>query len=96
MVDVEFLAPADVKLKKHRPKLVRNFRVLRFDACAAALRRPVCRRPLKDGFYDHSQDSVESILLKFGPSASTKNQTRPKDEPDWLIHIPMGVNSWTY
>lgn len=39
-VDVEFLAPADVKLKKHRPKLVRNFRVLRFDACAAALRRP--------------------------------------------------------
>jgi hypothetical protein len=39
-VEVEFLAPADVKLKKHRPKLVRDFRVLQFAACAAALRQP--------------------------------------------------------
>jgi hypothetical protein len=40
MVQVEFLAPADVKLKKHHPKLVSNFRVLQFPACAAALYRP--------------------------------------------------------
>jgi hypothetical protein len=39
-VDVEFLAPTDVKMKKNRPKLVDDFRVLLVPACAAALRRP--------------------------------------------------------
>jgi len=39
-VDVEFLAPAEVKFKKRQPKLVENFRVLQFPACAAALRQP--------------------------------------------------------
>ena len=40
-VDVEFLAPADVKLKKNHPKLVEGFRVLQFPACAAAFAHPV-------------------------------------------------------
>jgi hypothetical protein len=39
-VDVEFLAPSDVKLKKNRPKLLGDFRVLQFSACAAAFTRP--------------------------------------------------------
>lgn len=39
-VEVEFLAPSDVKLKKNHPKLVEGFRVLQFPACAAALRHP--------------------------------------------------------
>jgi hypothetical protein len=39
-VEVEFLAPAGVKLKKNHPKLVEGFRVLKFTACAAAFRRP--------------------------------------------------------
>jgi len=39
-VEVEFLAPADVKLKKNHPKLVEGFRVLQFPACAAAFERP--------------------------------------------------------
>jgi hypothetical protein len=39
-VDVEFLAPADVKMRKNRPKLVEDFRILQVPACAAALRRP--------------------------------------------------------
>jgi hypothetical protein len=39
-VEVEFLAPADVKLKKNHPKLVENFRVLQFPACAAAFEHP--------------------------------------------------------
>jgi hypothetical protein len=39
-VEVEFLAPADVKLKKNHPKLVEGFRVLQFPACAAAFGRP--------------------------------------------------------
>ena len=39
-VEVEFLAPADVKLKKNDPKLVEGFRVLQFPACAAAFEHP--------------------------------------------------------
>jgi hypothetical protein len=39
-VEVEFLAPADVKLKKNHPKLVEGFRVLQFPACAAAFGHP--------------------------------------------------------
>lgn len=39
-VEVEFLAPSNVKLKKNRPKLVEGFRVLQFPACAAAFENP--------------------------------------------------------
>jgi hypothetical protein len=39
-VEVEFLAPADVKLTKNHPKLVAGFRVLQFPARAAAFRPP--------------------------------------------------------
>ncbi len=40
-VEVEFLAPKEVKLKKHRPKLVQGFRVIRADGCSAAFHAPV-------------------------------------------------------
>jgi hypothetical protein len=39
-VDVEFLAPAEVRLKRNHPKLVEGFRVLQFPACAAAFVHP--------------------------------------------------------
>ena len=39
-IDVEFLAPADVKLKKNHPKLVEGFRVLQFPAFAVAFQDP--------------------------------------------------------
>jgi len=57
---------------------------------------PFARRPLKDGFYDHCQTCVEYILLEFGPSAPTKNQTAPKDETDCRVYVPMGEHSWMY
>ena len=40
-VEVEFLASDDVELKKNHPKLVEDFRVLRFPAFAAAFASPV-------------------------------------------------------
>ncbi len=40
-VQVEFLAPTEVKLKKNKPKLLRGFRVLQADACAVAFHAPV-------------------------------------------------------
>ncbi|MBI3408701.1 MAG: nucleotidyl transferase AbiEii/AbiGii toxin family protein [Planctomycetes bacterium] len=40
-VEVEFLAPKGVKLKKNRPKLLQGFRVLQADACGTAFHAPV-------------------------------------------------------
>jgi hypothetical protein len=40
-VEVEFLAPREVKLKRNRPRLLAGFRVLQADACATAFREPV-------------------------------------------------------
>jgi hypothetical protein len=56
--------------------------------------KPNTRRPLKDGFHDHSQNCVEYVLLKFGPSAPTKKQTAPKDQTNWRVYMPMGEHSW--
>jgi hypothetical protein len=39
-VEIEFLAPRDVKLAKNHPKLVEGFRVLQFPACGAAFGNP--------------------------------------------------------
>jgi len=40
-VEVEFLAPKEVKLKKNRPKLLADFRVLQIEACSEAFHNPV-------------------------------------------------------
>ncbi len=40
-VEVEFLAPREVKLKKNRPKRLKGFRVLLADACGTAFTAPV-------------------------------------------------------
>lgn len=40
-VEVEFLAPQEVRLKKNRPKLLQGFRVLQADACGVAFHAPV-------------------------------------------------------
>ena len=40
-VEVEFLAPKDVKLKKNKPKLLADFRVLQVEAASEAFRNPV-------------------------------------------------------
>jgi hypothetical protein len=40
-VEVELLAPKEVKLKKNRPKLLEDFRVLQIEACSEAFHAPV-------------------------------------------------------
>lgn len=40
-VEVEFLAPKEVKLKKNKPKLLTDFRVLQADGCGVAFHAPV-------------------------------------------------------
>jgi hypothetical protein len=40
-VEVEFLAPKEVRLKKNKPKLLADFRVLQADGCGVAFHAPV-------------------------------------------------------
>jgi hypothetical protein len=40
-VEVEFLAPTEVKLKRNKPKLLPGFRVLQADGCSVAFQAPV-------------------------------------------------------
>jgi len=41
LVEVDFLAAQDVKLKKNKPKLLEGFRVLKADGCGVAFNAPV-------------------------------------------------------
>lgn len=40
-VEVDFLAPQEMKMKKNKPKLLEGFRVLKADGCAVAFHAPV-------------------------------------------------------
>jgi hypothetical protein len=40
-VDVDFIAPKEVRLKKHHPRLVEDFRIIKADGCAVAFASPV-------------------------------------------------------
>jgi predicted nucleotidyltransferase len=68
-VEVEFLAPADVKLKRRHPKLVEGFRVLEFPACAAAF---------------HDAEAVELEGLMISGAANTVH-LRVASLPDFII-----------
>jgi len=68
IVEVEFLAPADVKLKKNHPKLVEDFRVLQFPAFAAA--------------FEHPKDvKVEGLMISGAPNTV---QLRVASLPDFI------------
>jgi hypothetical protein len=68
-VDVEFLAPAAVKLKKNRPKLVEDFRVLRFPVCEVA-------------FTDPESIEIEGRMIS---GASNTVRLRVVSLPDFII-----------
>ncbi|BCX49782.1 protocatechuate3,4-dioxygenase [Haloferula helveola] len=44
VVEVEFLAPKEVKTRKNKPKLLEGFRVLKADGCAAAFHSPLSQK----------------------------------------------------
>ncbi|CAN5526437.1 hypothetical protein BH18VER1_BH18VER1_09180 [soil metagenome] len=46
-VEVEFLAPTDVRLKKNKPKLLPGFRVLQTEACGVAFNSPIEQKSRK-------------------------------------------------
>jgi len=68
-VEVEFLAPKEVKLKKNRPNLLQGFRVLQTDACGTAFHAPV----------------EKEVAGKTVRGASNKVRLRVTSLPDFLI-----------
>jgi nucleotidyltransferase AbiEii toxin of type IV toxin-antitoxin system len=68
-VEVEFLAPKEVKLKKNRPKLLEGFRVLQAEGCGAA-------------FYAPEQVEVKGRMVR---GAQNKVTLRVASLPDFLV-----------
>ena len=48
---------------------------------AASTSTPNTRRPLKDGYYDHSQNCAEYIILAFGPASGIESEAPPDVSP---------------
>jgi hypothetical protein len=97
-VDVEFLAPKEVKLKKNRPKLLQGFRVLQADACGAAFRSPVTVEVegiTLLGAKNKVRVRVASILdFLIMKAHAIAGRDKPKDAYDLcycLDHFPGGV-----
>jgi hypothetical protein len=99
-VEVEFLAPADVKLKKNRPKRIEGFRVLQSSACAAAFVAPTevaVSGPMVSGVPNTVRIRVASladfIIMK---CHALEGRDKPKDVYDicyCLDEYPGGIEA---
>lgn len=98
VVDVEFLAPSDVKLEKHRPKLLPGFRVLQRSSCKAAFRAPV-GVPIKGQMIRGASNQVNVRVASLADCLVMKalalgGRDKPKDAYDLcyvLDHSPQGM-----
>jgi Nucleotidyl transferase AbiEii toxin, Type IV TA system len=99
-VDLEFLAPKDVKLQKHRPKLIKNFRVLQADGCAAAFRDPISKS-LSGQNVQGASNTVHLRIASLPDFLVMKayaigGREKPKDSYDFcycLEHVEDGMES---
>ena len=99
-VEVEFLAPADVELKKNKPKLMGGFRVLQTEGCSEAFRAPVERAlsgPNVRGAENKVRLRVASLpdflVLK---ALAIGGRDKPKDSYDLcytLGNLPDGIEA---
>lgn len=99
-VEVEFLAPKEVKLKKNRPKLLTNFRVLQADGCGVAFHAPVEQTlsgPNVRGALNTVRLNVASVpdftVMK---ALALGGRDKPKDSYDLcfcLDHFPGGMEN---
>lgn len=74
-VEVEFLAPREVTLKKNRPKFLEGFRVLQADACGAAFHAPL----------------EKEISRRTVRGASNTVRVRIASLPDFLVMKPHAL-----
>ena len=90
-VQVEFLAPHEVKLKKNRPKLLKGFRVLQADACGTAFRAPVeieieghTLRGAKNRVRFRVPSPVDFLVMK---AHALGGRDKPKDAYDLCYYL---------
>jgi len=99
-VEVEFLAPKEVKLKKHKPKLLEDFRVLQADACGVAFQSPV-ELTLRGQSVRGAQNVVKLRVASLADFVVMKahaigGRDKPKDTYDLcycLEHFPGGMEA---
>jgi len=97
-VDVEFLAPHDLKIEKNRPKLLEGFRVLKADGCGAAFHSPVEMvmlglnvRGAKNTVSLRIASIADFLVMK---AHAIGGRDKPKDAYDFcycLDHSPGGI-----
>lgn len=97
VVEVEFLAPKNVRLGKNKPKLMENFRVLQADGCAAAFNAPE-EVELKGRMIRGGRNTVRLRVASLADFVVMKahalaGRDKPKDAYDLcycLTHFPGG------
>ena len=99
LVEVEFLAPKAVKLKKNKPKLLQDFRVLQIEACSEAFHNP--DELTISG--ENVRGATNTVRLRVASLAdflvmkahAIGGRDKPKDTYDFcycLEHFPTGMN----
>jgi predicted nucleotidyltransferase len=99
VVEVEFLAPKEVKTRKNKPKLLDGFRVLKADGCAAAFHSPLSQK-LKGEMINGAANTVslqvasvpDFLVMK---AFALNGRDKPKDAYDicyCLDHYAGGVS----
>lgn len=99
-VEVEFLAPKEVKLKKHNPKLLTDFRVLQVESASEAFREPVDLK-LTGKSVRGAENSVTLRVASLADFLVMKahaigGRDKPKDTYDLcycLEHFPDGIET---
>lgn len=98
VVEIEFLAPSEVKTRKNNPKLLEGFRVLKADGCAAAFHSPLSYK-LKGKMLSGAVNTVslqvasvpDFLVMK---SFALNGRDKPKDAYDicyCLDHYAGGI-----
>ena len=83
-VEVDFLAPKQIKLKKNNPKLLQGFRVLQADACGNAFGAPVHKeiegrtlRGARNTVRVRVASVVDFLIMKAHALGAATNQRTP-------------------
>ena len=99
-VQVEFMAPTGVNMKKHKPRLVPGFRVLQTDGCGVAFNAPV-EKEIKGKDVLGAENTVRMEVVSMSDflvmkSLAIGGRDKPKDSYDLcycLDHSPNGFSS---
>ena len=101
-VEVEFLAPKDVKLRKNNPKLLPGFRALQTEACGVAFNSPIERKLTGENTWG-AKNTVRLRIASLADFLVMKahaiaGRDKPKDSYDFcycLEHFPGGLEKLT-